>query len=132
MFETTFEPRFNETDALGHINNSVFLTWFEHARIPIFRIFTPDLDPKKWELIIARTETDYLKQVLPSSEVLVKTWLSKIGNSSMTVEHELFQFGEKAAHGRAVMIRFDYARQKASPLESSQRALLEKHLAPKP
>ncbi len=55
-FKLTVCPRFNETDALGHINNSVLINWAEEARNPIFMIFTPDLDPKNWELILARNE----------------------------------------------------------------------------
>ena len=39
-------PGFYETDALGHINNTVIPMWLEKARTPIFKIFTPDLDPK--------------------------------------------------------------------------------------
>lgn len=54
MLELTFHPRFNDTDALGHINNASAASWFEEARRPIFEIFIPDLDPKKWNLILAR------------------------------------------------------------------------------
>lgn len=131
MLEKIIEPRFNESDALGHINNAVFLTWCEHARVPLFKIFTPDLDTKKWELIIARNEIDYLKEVSPTSNVLIKTFLSKIGNSSMTVEHELFQNDAKVAHCKTAMIHFDFTNKKAIPIDAKQRAALEQHLISK-
>lgn len=44
MFKEIIKPRFNETDALSHINNTVLTAWFEGARDPIFKLFTPDLD----------------------------------------------------------------------------------------
>ena len=127
MLEKIIEPRFNETDALGHISNTVFLSWCEHARVPLFKIFTPDLDTKKWEPIIARNEVDYLKEVSPTSYVLIKTYLSKIGNSSMTVEHELYQNEIKVAHCKTAMIHFDFTSRKAIPMEARQRNVLEQH-----
>ena len=36
MFTKTITPRFNDTDALEHINNASFVSWFEDARRPIF------------------------------------------------------------------------------------------------
>jgi acyl-CoA thioester hydrolase len=39
MFRMTVTPRFYETDALGHINNTVMAGWFEAAREPVFRFF---------------------------------------------------------------------------------------------
>ena len=33
MFHYETEPRFSDTDALGHINNTVYPVWFEQARI---------------------------------------------------------------------------------------------------
>ncbi len=48
MFTHKFSPSFTDTDALGHINNTRLPVWFERARNDLFRLFTPDLDPKKW------------------------------------------------------------------------------------
>ncbi len=62
MFQTTIFPRFTDTDALGHINNTAFAIWFEEARLPIFEIFHPTLEVKSWPLIIARIEIDLLAQ----------------------------------------------------------------------
>ena len=44
MLATSISPRFLETDALGHINNTVLPMWFEAAREPVFRMFSPELD----------------------------------------------------------------------------------------
>ena len=85
MFTHGLLPRFNDTDALGHINNSSFATWFEVARRPLFQVFVPDLDPKKWNLIIARVEIDYLAQTNYQDEVMIETYLEKLGNSSLVI-----------------------------------------------
>ena len=59
MFSETLMPRFSETDALGHINNTALPVWFEAARTPFFRFFTPDLDCNKWKLIVAKIEVEF-------------------------------------------------------------------------
>ena len=32
MYKIEIDPRFKDTDALGHINNASFITWIEEAR----------------------------------------------------------------------------------------------------
>ncbi|MDO8331388.1 MAG: thioesterase family protein [Fluviicoccus sp.] len=130
MFTTAFSPRFYETDAFGHVNNTVVTGWFETAREPIFRIFTPDMDIKALSMILARVEVDYVAQIHYGSEVTVNTGIEKIGNSSFTVWHEAFQKGVVVARGRAVQVHFDFAGQKSSPLPEHLRLALEQHLSP--
>ena len=59
MYTESLMPRFSDTDALGHINNTTIPVWFEGAREPVFKLFTPDLNPKDWHLIIAKIEINY-------------------------------------------------------------------------
>ena len=49
MYTFNLSPAFYDTDGLGHINNTRVPQWFEAARNELFRIFTPDLDMKKWQ-----------------------------------------------------------------------------------
>ncbi len=53
MFNEQYTVRFYETDALGHVSNTVLVGWFEAARIPIFKLFVPDLNLQNWPLIVA-------------------------------------------------------------------------------
>ena len=128
MFTEVMLPRFSETDALGHINNAVLPVWFEKAREPIFRLFTPDLDIHKWRLIIARITVDFLAELHYGNEVEIRTGLLKVGNSSMTIGHEAWQNGVCCAKGEAVMIHFDYGQKKAIPIPNAVRSELEQHL----
>lgn len=73
MIEYKLSPRFNDTDCLGHINNASIATWFEEGRKEIFKFFVPDLSPKEWNLIVARTEIDYLAQGHYQHDVVIKS-----------------------------------------------------------
>jgi acyl-CoA thioester hydrolase len=125
MKQFKFQPRFKDTDALGHINNASYATWFEEARRPIFEIFIPDMDPKKWNLIIARVEIDYLAQGHYQTETTINTMVEKIGNSSFTIIQEAYQDGKIISRGKSFLVHFDYGTQKSVPMTAEQRTKLE-------
>ncbi|TDT38591.1 acyl-CoA thioester hydrolase [Halospina denitrificans] len=128
MFHHEIEPRFNDTDALGHISNTAFPVWFEQARMPVFRIFHPSLDVKHWPLIIARLEIDLKAQSYWAMPVNIRTYIGKIGNSSFHVIQEAWQGGTEVARGVAVLIHFDYETETALPIPDDIREKLAEHL----
>lgn len=128
MFTASFTPRFYETDAFGHINNTVVAGWFETSREPIFRIFTTGPDPKAIGLILARIEIDFVAQLYYGQPVETRTWIERIGTSSFVVIHEAWQNGVCAARGKAVQVSFDSGAQKSQALSAAQRAALAPHL----
>ncbi len=128
MFQLEIEPRFNDTDALGHISNTTLPVWFEQARKPVFRIFQPGLEVENWPLIIARIEIDLLAQSYWHMPVQVHTGIGKIGNTSFHVVQEAWQNGKKIARGVAVLIHFDYATEKAVAIPDDIRAQLAEHM----
>lgn len=128
MFTEKINPRFAETDALGHINNTVIPVWFEQARKPIFQFFTPDLDPKKWKLIIARIEVDFLAETRFGHEAEIRTYLLHIGNASFKIVHELWQQDVLCAKGVAILVHYDYGAGKSAAIPEDVRQKLAEHL----
>ena len=128
MFSEIIQPRFSETDALGHINNTVFAVWFEGARTAVFRIFTPELNLQQWPLIIARVTIDYHAQTQYGAPVEIRTYISRLGSSSFDVYQEAWQHGVKCASGTTVMVQFNYQQQQAVPLTAQQKTALAEHL----
>jgi len=130
MFIETVTPRFGDADGLRHINNVALVEWFEVGRNPIFRMFTPDLDLsyENWKLILVRTEFDYIGQMLYGEDVEIRSFITKIGNSSFIIGHEAWQEKELKAKGKAVLVYFDFINQKSMPIPNEIRAKLENHL----
>ena len=128
MFTEIIQPRFSDTDALGHINNTVFAVWFEGARQGVFRIFTPELDLQHWPLIIASIKLDYHAQTHYGAEVEIRTYISRIGGSSFDVYQEAWQNGVKTVSGTAVMVQFNYASNAAVAITAGQKQQLSAHL----
>jgi acyl-CoA thioester hydrolase len=128
MWTNTLDPGFSETDALGHINNTVLPIWFENSRTPIFELLCPGMDTNDWHLIIAKIDVEFLAEIFFGKPVEIRTFMIKIGNSSMVVGHEAWQEGKITAKGSAVMIHFDHKTKSSKAIPDDIRAILQQHL----
>lgn len=125
--QTSFDVRFYETDALAHVSNTALVGWFEAAREPIFRMFTPELDLQNWPLILASYKVDFLAQIYYGKAVTVHTYISRLGKSSFDVYQQLWQDGKHCATGVTTMVHFDYTSQRSAPISDAVKAELMKH-----
>lgn len=128
MFTEIIKPRFLETDALGHINNNTYGVWFEAARDEIFRIFMPKANVKEWNLIMAHTSFDFLKEVFWGKEVIVKTGVTKLGNSSIELCHAVYQDGKLCTTGKCIIIHYNFMTKEAVRIPDNIRTILESHI----
>jgi acyl-CoA thioester hydrolase len=131
MLTETFPVRFYETDALKHVSNTVLVGWFEAARFPIFKMFTPELDLDNWPLILANYNVDFLEQIYMSPEVTVKTGIERIGKSSFVVYQELWQSSSLKAKGTTTLVHFDYKNKQSAAIGDDLRAQLDALKVPK-
>ena len=127
MFSETFSPRFLETDGLGHINNSVLPMWFEGARNPVFKWFTPDLDMTKWKLMLATYTINFHAETHYHKDVEIRTYISRIGNSSFDVYQECWQDGAKTVSGTTTMVHYCHVEKKSLPLPNDIREQMQAH-----
>jgi len=104
--------------------------WFETARNPYFRLFNPELDLTRWDLILARFEVDFLNQMYYGYDVEIRSWISRIGRSSFEIYQEAWQEGKLGAKGTAVLVHFDFSQQKSIPVPDTIKKELEKHMMP--
>ena len=127
MFSETIFPRFSDTDALGHINNTLAPIWFEGARDPVFKLFMPELNTKDWRLILAKITVEYHAQFFYGHPIEIKTYVSRIGGSSFDVYQELWQKQEKCASGTAVMVHFCYQDQASKKIPQEIKDIMLSH-----
>ncbi len=107
--------RFSDLDAMGHVNNAIFLTFLEEARIAYFRaVLKRDRDNLNFEAIIARIEIDYKNQICLGDKVVVYTRCPRIGKKSNDIENLIVvQKGAEnkiAASALSKLVSFDYKR----------------------
>jgi acyl-CoA thioester hydrolase len=122
--------RFGDLDAMRHLNNVVFLRYFETARIAYLRELVPSHDPAHPEgdafgLIFAECHINYRSPVHFDEEVGVVCSIGNVKRSSFRVEFEMRVGSRLAAEGYGVLVGFDYQTQQASALPDSLKETLE-------
>jgi len=130
MFSTIIQPKFGDTDCLGHVTHAALALWFETARNPFFRIFVPDLNYKmeSFPLIMAHVDYDFVDELFSRHEVEIRTWISHIGNKSFTVHHQAWQNGRLCVEGSVVVVHYDFNTKQSVPLPADKRKRLKEHL----
>ena len=131
MHVTPIQVRLGDTDALGHVNNAVYATYAETARIAFFRDNAGLYDGPgaMGGFIIARLAIDFRSQVRINQRVEVETSLVRLGNTSLTLSQIVRADGVLAAEIEAVAVCFDYGQQKPVPIPARLRELGEGLLA---
>jgi acyl-CoA thioester hydrolase len=116
--------RFGDLDPQGHVNQAVFLTYFESGRVAMFR--TPDLGigVPGATFVMVRMEVNYMRELHWPGNIEVGTGVAEFGRSSFKVEQAIFRDGNCAATGRATLVCIDLASRKARPLPDEAIARL--------
>lgn len=125
---TPIQARFVDTDALGHVNNAVLVSYTEIGRVDLFN----RVRQRMGNLILARVAIDFERQVKLLDEISVKTRITRFGTTSMTVEQWIMAGDERAARAEVVVVHFDYKTQAPSPIPQEWRTQLLDPPAPTP
>ncbi len=124
MHEITIKPRFCETDARGHINNTVLPVWFEQGRTEVFLDNNPPHGMPYWPVMIARIEIDYLEQTFYRPETTVRSGVEKINTRSFIFYQQIWQGDKMVARARSVMVYLDMQTQRSTPIPEDVRPAL--------
>jgi acyl-CoA thioester hydrolase len=120
--------QWGDMDALGHVNNAVYFTWFESARIALFeRVGLATTGVPAVGPILAHTRCDFLAPVRYPGEVLAGTRIERLGTTSFTMEYEAALAGDPerpVARGQGVVVLIDYRDGGKVPLSASLRDAL--------
>jgi acyl-CoA thioester hydrolase len=124
--------RFNDLDSYGVVNNAVYLTYFEEARMQWFSDkLNVDWNWKKQGIIIARHEIDYKLPIFLEDKPRMIMWISEIGEKSFEVCYRVIKkLKDKwvvSTEGKSVIVCFDYTLQKSIPVPDSWRELFQNY-----
>ena len=115
--------RFGDTDAIGHVNNSVFAVLCESGRVYLFRTrFDPTL-PNGRYFVIAHLAIDFLAELHYPGRVRTATWLTRLGRSSIGLEQVIVAGEAVAARASGVCVLMDRATRRPTPFGDETRTL---------
>jgi acyl-CoA thioester hydrolase len=128
QYKTLIPIRFADIDAFGHVNNAIYLTYFEIARSTYWE------EVIKWDwdevgIIIRRSVVDYLKPILLTDEIYTYVKTSRIGTSSFDLDYIIVKIvdgkEEICTSGQTLCVTFDYKTNKPVPIPVYQRHKME-------
>ena len=127
---TPLQVRFRDTDAFGHVNNAVFFTYIELARIRyLLDVLQPEGPFDRLPLILARVELDFRSPIMFGEDVEVETQVDRIGRSSIEMSHRMTAGADRRLVGesQSVLVTYDYDAAKPMPVPDEWRRSIAAH-----
>lgn len=112
--------RFRDVDSMGHVNNAVFLTYLEEARIAYLLPFGAEVA----NMILARVEIDFRAPLRMGAEIEVGVRPSTVGTKSFELEYEVRDGDTIAAEAKTVIVSYDYESGRSVELPETWREAL--------
>lgn len=117
--------RFADIDVMGHVNNAVYLSYFEMTRIHYFE----HLLGNKWNynkdgFLLARNELDYILPIFLTDKPVIKMTTKNLGNKSFTFCYEIYVGDQLRTKGLSVMVGYNSVEHKTIPIPQKMREVL--------
>jgi acyl-CoA thioester hydrolase len=123
-YKTHIPIRFSDIDAVGHVNNAIYLTYFEIARLNYWKEII-NWNLRENGVIVGRSEVNYLRPITLDDEIVCYVRTTRIGNSSFDMMHLLVRItpnGEEiCTTGKTVCISYDYSLNKSVSIPLIER-----------
>ena len=116
--QMSVQIRFSDIDMLGHVNNAVYMNYFDMAKTKYFQAVHNAKDWSRMDVVVANVSVDFLSPVFFNEIIIVKTKITRLGNKSfdMIQQIELADSGEVKTISRSVMVGFDISTNSSKPL----------------
>ena len=117
------EPRFRDTDAMGHLNHVVYITYFEVARTRYWTALTGDRNYGSVPFILAHVTADYRSPAYVNEVLRVGVRVSCLGGRSFECQYRIEEAASQrlVVEGSSVQVIYDYGRQQSAPLPEDLR-----------
>jgi len=123
--------RWDDLDAMGHVNNAKYLTYAQEAR---FLWATEEFsgamrETSLIEMVVARAEIDFKEPIYEGGRFVdVEISVEKIGNSSFTMLFTIADGGKVFVKVKTVQVAISVETMKSRPLTDTEREFLNKYL----
>ena len=129
----TIQATLRDTDALGHVNNAVYVNWFEEVRTSYVYARRGFKTMDQVDFILASTTASFRAPVFMLETVEMRCVPVRLGRTSWDLAYEgrSAQDGRLVVEGTSTQVQYDYASRRPVPIPDGWRALLEADSAPR-
>ncbi|HVM46181.1 MAG TPA: thioesterase family protein [Candidatus Thermoplasmatota archaeon] len=125
-FRHEVRVEWRDLDAAGHVNNAVYLSYMESARVAAYFALTGGARAHDLDIILARTSIDFRSAATMGETLVVTVTPGRVGETSFALSYVLTDkaTGRVVAEAESVQVCYDYARQQKKKLAPEMRARL--------
>jgi acyl-CoA thioester hydrolase len=129
-FVVPWQVIFRDVDTFGHVNNAVYLTYFEWARAQLwFELNGLESVPENVGFIVARAEIDFILQIA-MEPIEIRVRISEMRTTSFDTVYEILLGNRQlAATGKVVVVLFDWHEQRKIPITDELRQKVRERCA---
>lgn len=120
--------RFNDVDKFGHVNNTVYFSFYDLGKTEYFSDVCPHVDWDRDGIVVVYIEAEFVSQIYAVNHIAVQTAVTAIGNKSFDLMQRVIDTDtqEVKCVCRSVMVTFDLIHHKSVPLsEEWKKAICE-------
>ena len=126
----TLPVLWGDQDLFGHVNNTIYVRWFESARVAYWDEtgMRDLLQPRHCGPILAAVHCNYRRQLKYPDNIHVGARVRTLGRTSLKLEHAVFseKRQEIVADGESIVVIFNYAAQHSEVVSEELRALIRR------
>lgn len=110
--------RFNDIDKFGHVNNAVYLNFYDLGKTNYFGSVCPNVNWERDAILVVRLEVIFLSQIHDIDNIAVQTAVTGIGTKSFDLTQRVIDTETKDVKCvcTSTMVTYDLIEQKSKPL----------------
>lgn len=122
-FTLPMKVRYRDLDAMSHMNNAVYFTFFEQARTDYWMALRDGKGPEALDFIVVSAACEYKRPLHYGDDALIGCRISRLGRKSFTMDYEMWTGDRRTlvAVARTVQSFYDYTLKKTILIPSAVR-----------
>lgn len=128
--EVPLQIRFNDIDLLGHLNNAVYIQFFDLGKSRYFQDVMPEgVDWRHINIVVANINCDFFAPTYITEPIAVLTTITHMGEKSFALEQRIVNSdnGEVKCIAKTIMVGFDMTTGKSAPIDPRWVEALERY-----
>lgn len=119
--------RFNDIDSLGHVNNSIYFSFYDLGKIRYFSTVRPEMkEIRDIDLVVANVNANFLMPIFLQENVSVQTTTISIGNKSVKLAQRIVNdSGDIKAVCETILVGFDFKSGETKLISDEWRRAIE-------
>lgn len=126
------QVQWGEMDAFNHVNHTIYLRYFEAARIKFLEEsgIMELMEKEHIGPILGRIDANYRIPLTFPDTIKTHVCIKSIGNTSFVVQHVVWSEAHQAVacYGDGLTVLIDYDTQQKSPISPDLREIMERYI----